>query len=162
MRTAKILDIIKSFGGYLRIDNKAGYNETYTFSDLGDKDFVPKQVLADFIPVGIEPIVYNLPAGSETPIIIDFSANTIKIGSASAVAIGFDLSDYQSNPDIKFKLVIDSTNSRPVGNEGWITNEEWATADTYATLTELTLQPDTDTGMEGGLTLDDLNIIIKT
>lgn len=161
MTTAKFLDIIKSFSGYLRVDNKAGYKDTYTFDDLGINDFVTKQVLADFIPVGITPIVYNLPAGTETPIIINFADDTIKLGSASVVDIGFSLSNYRANPDIKFKLVIDDENSRPIGNEGWILNEEWDGEASYQTLVELTLQPDTDTGIEGGLTLDNLNIIIK-
>lgn len=106
------------------------------------------------------PIVYNIPANSETPIIVDFLNSTIKIGSASPGYIGVDLTNYKSNPDVKFKLVIDSENTAPIGNDGWINNELW-TDGTYTSLAILTIQPDTDTGLSGGLTLDNINIIIK-
>lgn len=160
MRTAKFIDIIKSFGDYLRIDNKAGYKEDYVLEDLGDKDFVSKQIMVDNTPELPDPIVYNLPDGSETPVIINFADNTIKIGSADAEAFPGDLTKYKFNPTVKFKLIVDDTNSVPIGNEGWITNEEW-TNDSYAELIEIILQPDTDTGLPGGLTLDNINIIIK-
>lgn len=162
MRTAKFIDIIKSFGGYLRVDNKAGYKEDYTLDDLGDNDFPTKLMLVSYVPTP-DPIVYNLPAGSETPIVINFPASTIKIGAASAVAIGSLLPGYSANPDVKFKQVIDTENTKPIGNEGWITNEEWAD-DTYTSLVELTIVPDNIEDPENPgsyITLDNINIIIK-
>lgn len=137
------------------------YNQLPVTADLLDNDIPAWKNVNELIAnISLIPFIYNLPAGSATPIIINFLFNTIKIGAASAVSIGGDLSNYQSNPDVKFKLVIDSTNTKPIGNEGWITNEEWAD-NTYTSLVALTINPDTDTGMPGGLTKDNINIIIK-
>lgn len=160
MRVAKFIDIIKSFGGYLRVDNKAGYKEDYELDDLGDNDFITKQIFVNNAPEPVAAFPYNLPANSETPIIINFVDGTIKIGSASPVDIGTDLTVYQQCLDVKFDQIIDSLNTKPVGNEGWISNKKW-TDNTYTIVEELTLQPDTDTGLPGGLTLDNINIIIK-
>lgn len=161
MRVAKFIDIIKSFGGYLRVDNKAGYKDDYELDDLGDNDFVTKQILVNNEPEPLVAFPYHLPANSETPVIINFVDGTIKIGTADPVDIGADLTVYQQSFDVKFKRIIDSENTVPIGNEGWITNEEWSD-DTYTSLVELTLQPDTDSGLPGGLTLDNINIIIKS
>lgn len=161
MRTAKFIDIIKSFSGYLRVDNRAGYKEDYEFEDLGDLDFITKKIFSETVPtLLLAPYIYNIPAGSQTPIIFNFADDTVKFGAASPVELSYDLSTYRANPDIKFKLIIDANNSKPIGNEGWITNEEWS-GGAYANLVELTLQPDTDTGLPGGLTLDNINVIIK-
>lgn len=106
------------------------------------------------------PFPYNIPSGSQTPIIINFTDNTIKIGTAGPVDIGKVLTNYQNNPDINFDLVIDATNTKPIGSVGWITNKQWVN-NSYASLVSITLQPDTDTGLPGGLTEDNINIIIK-
>jgi hypothetical protein len=136
------------------------YLNTATYDFFGPKASGVWPVGVSLIAPIVIPVIYNLPANSETPVIIDFDNSTIKIGTASPVSIGADLTNYQSNPEVKFKLVIDSTNTKPIGNEGWISNEEW-TDNTYTSLVALTLQPDTDTGLSGGLTLDNINIIIK-
>lgn len=160
--TQKVDEVGAKSGLRVAYSNLAGLKTSIGLGGLGDLDWITKEIFLANIPTTLpSPIIYNLPAGSETPVIIDFSASTIKIGAASAVSIGSDLTNYRANPDIKFKLKIDATNSRPIGNEGWITNEEWAGSNAYASLLEVTLQPDTDTGLEGGLTLDDINIIIK-
>lgn len=161
MRVAKFIDIIKSYGDHLRIDNLAGYKDDYEFDDLGDNDLITKKIFSENVPsLSQPPLIYNLPAGSATPILINFVDSTIKFGGASEVPIGTLLTAFKANPTIKFKQVIDTENTKPIGNEGWITNEEWAD-NTYTSLVELTLQPDTDTAAPGGLTLDNINIIIK-
>lgn len=158
MRAAKFLDIIKSFGGYLRVDNLAGYKEDYVLDDLGDNDFPTKAMLVSYVPTP-DPVVYNVPAESETPIIINFEDSSIKIGSASPVSIGASLAAFAKNPEIKFEIITSSNNTTPKDPAAWIVNKEWASA--YASLVELTLVPDTDTGLSGGVTLDNINIIIK-
>lgn len=137
------------------------YNQLPVTADLLDNDIPAWKNVNELINnVSLIPFIYNLPANSQTPIIINFLFNTIKIGAASAISIGGDLSNYQSNPDVKFKIPGIGLNTKPTGNEGWITNEEWSDS-TYTSLVELTLQPDTDTGMPGGLTMDNINIVIK-
>jgi hypothetical protein len=137
------------------------YEEFYTGVDFADDDQPNVRAVKEWINAAAVPVfIYTLSPSTETPIIIDFDNNTIKKGSAAAVAIGTDLSVYQSNPDIKFKLIIDAFNSRPIGNDGWISNEKYSDG-SYAVLSELTLQPDTDTGFPGGFTRDYINIIIK-
>lgn len=137
------------------------YNEIPVTDDLLDADIPAWKNVKDIVEnISLTPFIYHLSAGTETPVIINFLFNTIKKGVASPVSIGGDLSNYQANPEVRFKIIIDSTNTKPIGNDGWITNEEW-TDNTYTSLVALTLQPDTDTGVPGGVTLDNINIIIK-
>jgi hypothetical protein len=164
MATAKVtkaVDEITPKTG-LRVAHSAptGYKQDYGLGELEDEDFITKKLLEENTPEIATPKVYNLPANSETPVIINFDDSTVKIGAASPVSIGFDLSDYQANPDIKFEIITSSLNTTPKDTAAWISNKEWFDI-TYSSLVELTLQPDTDTGISGGLTLDNINIIIK-
>ena len=163
MKRIKLIDFLKSSGlDAIRSLSKAGYQAVYAITDLAGNDWITKDILLDaIVTFGIpNPFVYNIPANSQTPIIINFEDSTIKYGAGSPVFMSVDLLSYQQNPDIKFKQIIDSENTKPIGNEGWIANEEW-TDNTYTSLVNLTLQPDTDTGLPGGLTIDNINIIIK-
>lgn len=142
--------------------NLTGYKASKALGELGDKDFITKEILVAYTPAVVEPFVYNLPAGSKTPIIVDFDNNTIKFGTDAAIDIGTDLSVYQGSQDnVIFKLIdaVDDTITKPYNNvqvlvEQWFDN-------TYQSLTSISLLPDTDTGLSGGLTLDNINMIIK-
>jgi len=79
MRNAKFLDIIKSLGGYLRVDNKAGYKETYTIDDLGDNDFITKGLV---VSGGISGSNVFYESGTALPITmvngVDFATNALR------------------------------------------------------------------------------------
>lgn len=49
MIIAKFIDIIKSASGRIRVDSLIGYKDTYALDDLGNKDFVPKELLGTLI-----------------------------------------------------------------------------------------------------------------
>jgi|ERR1700744_9112 len=163
MRATEIIEALQSTTpeDKLLLLSLLTYEDLPITDDLTDNDVPAWKNVEDIVgTISAAPFLFNLPSGSETPIVINFTDNTIKIGSASPIPIGEDMSNYQKNPDVKFTVIIDDTNTKPIGNEGWITNQEWAD-DTYISLVNLTIQPDTDTGVAGGLTLDNINIIIK-
>lgn len=150
--------------GYLIGTDRVGHftvivgSDEYWFKDgILDADLVKKSS-----GILLEPIIYNLPSGSETPVIINFSDSSIKIGSAVAVSIGYDLTNYRSNPDgIKFEIIgsEDELQTTPKDPGAWL--KKTYTDNTYTELSLATITPDTDTGMEEGVTLDNINIIIK-
>lgn len=163
MNAIEILEVIQAITPQDKILllSMLSYDTTPVTGDLVDNDIPAwknvNELVGNVAPI---PFVYNLPAGSQTPIILNFNNSTIKIGAASPVNIGTDLTKYKSNIDVVFSIIIDSINTKPTGNIGWITNEKWAD-NSYISLVEITLQPDTDTGLPGGITLDNINIIIK-
>jgi|GEM_PF-6153053 len=111
-------------------------------------------------------VAIAVPQGKETPIVINFTDNTIRFGAAQPEqlfdvnALAVDLSLYRISPTIDFKAIIDGENAKPVGGFWWITNEQY-TDNTHSSLVAATLQPDTDTGAPGGLTSYDLHILIS-
>lgn len=139
----------------------AGNKVGVALTAIDPNDYITRQQFNDNVPSpNFAPFIYNLPAGSQTPIIIDFNNNTIKIGAASPVAIGVNLTNYKENPGIRFEVITSAANTSPKPTDPWITNKQWFDI-TYVLLVSVTLQPDTDTGLPGGLTLDNINIIIK-
>lgn len=139
----------------------AGNKVGVPITTIDPDDYITRQQFNDNLPAQkYSPFTYNLPSGSQTPVIIDFDNSTIKIGAASPVAIGVNLTNYKENPGIRFEVITSATNTSPKPTEPWITNKHWFDI-TYVLLVSVTLQPDTDTGLAGGLTLDNINIIIK-
>lgn len=64
MTRAKIIDIIKSsLGGYIRLDNKAEYKETYTIDDISDNGLATKSMVINSLP--IVPIIEILGATTD-------------------------------------------------------------------------------------------------
>lgn len=141
----------------------AGNKTAVGMGSLLPEHYITKQMFVDNVPLTQpDPIIYHLPAASKTPVIIDFSASTIKLGTDAAISIGYDLSNYQGRgTSIDFEAILGVDTTSPKESAPWITNKKWSGSGTYTTLIAATLQPDTDTGVSGGLTLDNLNIIIK-
>lgn len=67
MRSAWFIDIIKSFSGRLRVDNPAGYTESYSLDDLEDTDFVTKELLG---AASVDTVEITYPSGTELPIVM--------------------------------------------------------------------------------------------
>lgn len=126
-------------------------------SDLSDAGLVVKST---------PPYVYNLPANSKTPIVINFNDSTIKFGTDAAIAIGTDLTAFQaSQVNIMFKKIdgVDDTITTPYLGVA-VLAEQWAD-NTYQSLVSISLLPETPSGTSGdsgtGLTIENINIIIK-
>lgn len=157
----EFIDKIKSTLAKFGFESLATYESVPVTADLVDGDIPSWKNVNDIIGSSLPgPVVINIPANSQTPIVIDFTNSTIKIGSESAASVGADLAKYKDNPDLLFEAITSPNNTSPKPTEPWITNKQWSNS-TYTILEVLTIQPDTDTGASGGLTLDDINIIIK-